>query len=492
MTSRRPAAMLAVVLSLVTVLSGCGTRASDAEVRAGAENSGAVTLDQASLDQLRAAAGAPAAAAPLSAGAGAVDGLPAPTSAGTTGRTGPTAAGTSAGSTVEKPTGGTGGTAATVDTARCTAAGAPVALGQVGTFSGLAGPIAGDGLAAMAVWAKEVNARGGLACHPVTLLVRDDGGDPARAAAAVKDLVARGVVAFVGNITALSQAGFLPEIKRNCTPAIGIDFGPEWGTEPCLFPQGGGWNESIGGLVRQAVERGHQRLGLLYCVEINTCSSIGKDIGAAAEREGISLAYSSAISLTQTDYTAQCQNAKNAGVEELIVAMEGSAMARLARSCLALNYRPLLVGAAFAINPKQSEDPQVRELGLAAINANAPWFATDQPGLRQYQAALKTYAPQIVSSGITLQMYAAGRLLEAGVALLGPAARDRPLTSAAIVSGLNKIRNETLGGLTAPLDFTVKDRSRSSGCVYLTVLGKQGWTAPGGTKPLCLTSKGTS
>ena len=487
---RSPAAALtAAVVATVLLVAGCGTRVDEATVRAGAQADGAVTLDQASLDQLRAASTAPAAVgAPgttvTAPGVG-------PTAPAKPGDGGAVAPGTS---TVPAARPGAGGTAATAttDAGKCTTAGAPVALGQIGTFSGLAGPIAGDGLAAMAVWAKEVNARGGLACHPVTLFVRDDGGDPARAAAAVQHLIARGVVAFVGNITALSQPGFLPEIKKSCTPAIGIDFGPEWGTEPCLFPQGGGWNESITGLVRQAVDRNHSKLGLLYCVEINTCSSIGKQIQTVAEREGIALVYSSAISLTQTDYTAQCQNAKNAGVEELIVAMEGSAMARLARSCLALKFRPLLVGAAFAINPKQSEDPQVRELGLAAINANAPWFATDQPGLRQYQAALKTYAPQIVSSGITLQMYASGKLLEAGVNLLGAAAREKPLTSAAILAGLNKVRNETLGGLTAPLDFTVKNRSRSSGCVYLTVLGKQGWTAPSGTKPLCLTSKGAS
>jgi branched-chain amino acid transport system substrate-binding protein len=386
--------------------------------------------------------------------------------------------------TQPRPAAGAAATPA-ADTGRCTSSGAPVALGQVGTFSGLAGPIAGDGLAAMAVWAKDVNARGGLACHPVTIYVRDDGGDPARVAAAVKELLGRGVVAFIGNITALSQQGFKPEIDRNCTPAIGIDFGIDWSTDPCLFPQGGGWNESIAGLVEQAVERHHTKLGLLYCVEINTCSSIGKGIKAAADRVGIELVYSSAISLTQTDYTAQCQNAKNAGVEELIVAMEGSAMARLARSCLALNYRPLLVGAAFAVNPKQADDPKLRELGLAAVNANAPWFATDQPGLRAYQAALHTYAPQVATSGITLQMYAAGKVLEAGVANLGPAARTGPLTSAQILAGLNKIKHETLGGLTAPLDFTVKGKPRSSGCVYLTLLGASGWTTPDGTKPLC-------
>ncbi|GAA0619506.1 hypothetical protein GCM10009547_22470 [Sporichthya brevicatena] len=489
MRQRRAAALVAAVLSGVVLVSGCGTRVDPAEVRAGAQANGPVTLDQAALDQLREAAAAAAngAAAPAAPGAAGelpdvVGGATVPGS-GTTGSPGTTAA---PGSTTTKPGTTAAAPAAPADGGKCTTQGAPIALGQVGTFSGLAGPIAGDGLTAMAVWAKQVNARGGLACHPVTLYTRDDGGDPSRAAAATKDLIGRGVVAFVGNLTALTQSGFLPEIKKNCIPAIGIDFGAEWATEPCLFPQGGGWRESIAGLVQQAADRGHRRIGLLYCVEINTCSSIGKDIGAAAKQAGIELVYSSSISLTQTDYTAQCQNAKNAKVEELVVAMEGSAMARLARSCVALNYKPLLVGAAWAVNPKQAEDPQIRELGLAAVNPNAPWFATDQPGLREYQAALKTYAPQIVSSGMTLQMWSSGKILEAAVALLGPAAREKPLTADQILSGLGKIQNETLGGITAPLNYAQKGKSRSSGCVFVTLLGKQGWTAPNGSKPLCI------
>jgi branched-chain amino acid transport system substrate-binding protein len=274
-------ASVAVVVSVLVLLSGCGTRASDSEIRAGVQPNGTVSLDQASVDELTAitqaavaGGGAPAAVAG--------------TKPGTTG-TGPSTGSATPGATVPgsvgtqpRPAAGAAATPAP-DTGRCTSSGAPVALGQVGTFSGLAGPIAGDGLAAMAVWAKDVNARGGLACHPVTIYVRDDGGDPARVAAAVKELLGRGVVAFIGNITALSQQGFKPEIDRNCTPAIGIDFGIDWSTDPCLFPQGGGWNESIAGLVEQAVERHHTKLGLLYCVEINTCSSIGKGIKAAAD-----------------------------------------------------------------------------------------------------------------------------------------------------------------------------------------------------------------
>ncbi len=484
---RRPPALL---IAAALLLAGCGTRVDESEVRAGAQPAGPVTLDPATVEALRAAsagqvapgstAGEDLAAPDLPASAGAAP-------ARSTQATDPTTPRDTAGR------GPAGAAPTTADTGRCTTQGAPVALGQVGTFSGIAGPIAGDGLAAMAVWAKDVNARGGLACHPVTLYVRDDGGDPGRAASAARELISeRSVVAFVGNILPLSMPGFLPEIKKTCTPVIGaLALDSSWATDPCLFSQGGGIDESIAGLVRQAVQRGHLKLGLLYCVEIASCGAANKGVAEAAKRDGAELVYSAQISLTQTDFTAQCQNAKNAGVQELAVAMEGSAMARLARSCLALNYKPLLVGAAAAINPKQASDPKVRELGLATINPNAPWFATDQPGLREYQAALARFAPQILSSGITSQMWASGKLLEAGVAKLGTAVRERPLTAAMVLAGLGKVRGETLGGLTAPLDFTVRT-ARTSGCVYLALLDKRGWTAPMGSKPLCnLLPKGT-
>jgi branched-chain amino acid transport system substrate-binding protein len=339
----------------------------------------------------------------------------------------------------------------------------------------------------------DINTRGGLACHPVTLYVGDDGGDPARAAAAVRELVdQRNVAALVANITALSGNGFLPEVKKTCVPAVGLDFGPDWTRESCLFPQGGGWFESIAALVKQAVDKGYTKLGLLYCVEIAQCGSAGKLVEEAATRYGAKLVYSSAVSLTQTDFTAQCQNAKNAGVEELAVALEGSAMARLARSCLALNYRPILVGAGLAVSVAQAEDPKLRELTVVAMAPNAPWFLTDQPGLKEYHAAMARYAPQATASGATVQMWASAKLLEAGVARLGESARNAPLTAALVLKGMTMIRGETLGGLTAPLDFTPAHKGvRSSGCVYLALLTAQGWTAPMGSKPLCnLLAKG--
>ncbi|HVE27429.1 MAG TPA: hypothetical protein VNC22_18610, partial [Sporichthya sp.] len=54
LSSRRGVAAMIVAAALA--LTGCGTRASDAEVRAGVPSAGTVTLDQATIDQLTAAA----------------------------------------------------------------------------------------------------------------------------------------------------------------------------------------------------------------------------------------------------------------------------------------------------------------------------------------------------------------------------------------------------------------------------------------------------
>ncbi|HVE26677.1 MAG TPA: hypothetical protein VNC22_14810, partial [Sporichthya sp.] len=126
------------------MLSGCGTRADDAEIRAGV-GAGPVTLDQKSVDALRAVtAGAGGAATTGTPGAG-----PAGSGAATTG-TAPgvampsgtptsTTPGTTPGTAVPAPGTRAGAASTAVGAAACTQRLAPIALGQVGTFSGLAG-----------------------------------------------------------------------------------------------------------------------------------------------------------------------------------------------------------------------------------------------------------------------------------------------------------------------------------------------------------------
>ena len=53
-------------------------------------------------------------------------------------------------------------------------------IGSVGEYSGLLGPILAPGVKSVQAWVAATNAKGGLNCHPVKLVVYDTGGDPAR------------------------------------------------------------------------------------------------------------------------------------------------------------------------------------------------------------------------------------------------------------------------------------------------------------------------
>ncbi len=162
-------------------------------------------------------------------------------------------------------------------------------------------------------------------------------------------------------------------------------------------------------------------------------------------------------------------------------------MARVTRSCLAVGYKPLISTISALISPTQSRDPNLREFGVVTASAYAPWTQNDRPGLQEYHRVLERWAPNQPPDGASVLAWTAARLFEAAVEKIAPQVQNGPLTPAMVVTGLGKIKNETLGGLTGSLTFTPGQRtSNSSGCVFYQFLTTQGWTAPRGSTPLCL------
>ncbi len=495
--SARDAARVAVVVvvSGALALSGCGTRADDAQVAAGA-GAGTVTLSPESvgaLTQLRdgveSSGTAPAALASTSQAA-------ADTRGGGTTATAKqaTRGGTGAQTTAAGPKPGTTASVAPVAPARpggCRAALAPVAVGQVGYFSGVLGPITGSMRTTLAAWAKDLNSRGGLGCHPVTVYSSDDGGDPARSAFLVQDLIARhNVVAFVASAIVI-PAGFHQAIANAKVPAVGGPGFESWRDSPWVFPESASAADQVFGLIRNGVEQGKRRLGLIHCVEVSACSEAANDFKVAAPAAGAELVYSAPASVTQTDYTAGCLNARKAGVDQLAVALDGASIGRVARSCRAIGYQPLLSSLAALLSPGQAADPLVREFGLATATGNAPWILRDSPGLREYHQVLTRWAPQVSPDAASVTAFTSAKLLEAAIAkVAADIASDRsgggPITPELVLRGLGGIRDESLGGLTVGLTFRPgQQKAASSGCVFLELLTTAGWTAPKGSSPVC-------
>ncbi len=474
------------------LLTACGSRV-DGSTIAAESGGGTVRLTQESLDALKAAlAPAPGPSQQLSADVAAPGEVApaAPTAAAPAANTSPRKATTSAAAPAPgqavPPTSerGTGAAAPS-----CSRSLEPIPLGHVGTFSGVAGPLTASAVTTMAAWAKDVNARGGLACHPVKVFTRDDGADPAKAAALANELVRReGVVAFLGTL-ALQPAGFVQAVEKLKVPAVGGGVGQDsWYTSPWLYADSASADDLIAGLLKAGADKGKKKLGLLYCVEAPACGQVTKKVqGGAAKRAGVELVYDSAVSVTQPDYTAQCLNAQKAGVDLLGLAVDGASMTRVARSCASIGFKPLLTTASFLIGTAQAADPTLRSFGVVTAAGSAPWFLKDRPGLTEYQRALARWAPNVVADGASISTWTSAKLFEAAIANVAAKARSGAVTTALVVEGLGAVKGDTLDGLAGPIDFTSAAKRRSgNGCVFFQYLGAEGWTAPRGSKPVCL------
>ena len=475
------AASLAAVAALT--LAGCGTRVSDARVVAGAGGA-AVTDDQGSVSPgatTQPNSGDPLANEPLTSPSGSAksNGGTVPGSAG--------AEGTGARGQAVSPTGTAAGQSG-VDQA-CTSQGAPIIVGQVGSFSGLLGPVVGSGRTGLAVWARDVNARGGIACHPVQVYAEDDASDAAKSSQDVQDLVQhRRAVALVGNFVPISIAGFRSGVESMKVPAVGGDLvSPDWNQSQWLFPQGASVGGQVYGGFKQAVQQGHTKLGILYCVEASVCTNGYNEAtkGGKAKKAGASVVYAAQVSLTSNDYTAQCQGAKNAGADVLGLSVDGSAMGRITRSCAAIGYRPALVTVSGAIGAAQSSDSNLQQDTLAIASPVAPWTERANAAERAYAEAMRRYAPNQQADGPSSAAWASGKLLEAALGKVAVDARKGPVTTSLVLKGLGLIRNETLGGLTAPISFTAGKPTPESNCTFFMLLKPGGWTAPRGSAVQC-------
>ncbi|HEX3613447.1 MAG TPA: ABC transporter substrate-binding protein [Sporichthyaceae bacterium] len=503
MTVRRtsgPAGRRALVaLVCLAALSACGTRVEGTAIEAGA-GGGAVRLSPQTLAQLQpdpakaAAAAATGIAAPVTQQAGAAPTTTVKTAsekAVTTGAVVAPAA-SHAAAALAAATGKAGpAVAAPAADAACHADAAPVPIGQIGTFSGVAGPITISARNMLGAWAKDINTRGGLACHLVEVYSEDDGGDPARAASEVQQMVAsHHVVAFVASEVPLSIGGFRPALEAAKVPEIGGLAGTsDFFESRWIFPESAALDDQAIGLFRQGADLGHRRVGLLYCVEAPVCTEVDKRARAGTVKAaGAELVYDAPVSVAQPDYTAQCLNARDAKVDLFTLALDGASVGRVIRSCQAIGYRPLLGTGGGLLTPAQATDPTLRAFGAVSVSAEAPWILNDTPGLREYHQALARWLPNQVADGTSVMAWASAKLLEAAVTHLPVAARTGQVTAAMLVTALGGVHDNSLGGLTGPLTFSPGEQHAvSNGCVFYELLGPSGWTAPHGSKPVCVT-----
>lgn len=360
----------------------------------------------------------------------------------------------------------------------------PLLVASVGTLSGPVGGVFAPMTQVAQIWAKYINAKGGVNGHQVQVIVYDDGGDPARHRAQVQEAIERRQVkAFFMNPEILTGKQSVEYITQKRIPVIGTDGGSVWFYDsPMYFPQMTNLPYAISANMASAARRmialGKSKVGILVCVEAQGCSDADEIWAKQAVAEGFEVVYRVKASMAQPDFTAECLGARNAGTQVLFLGVDPSSIGRIASSCARQGFRPVYGALDSIISDRMKEDKNLD--GLIASSAAFPWFQSGTSATDEFHQVMRTYGGGLAFSGSLPLAWVAGKLLEKAAANL-----PEPPTSEALLEGLWSIKDDTLGGLTQPLTFVRNELTKPLECWFDITIAKGAWTSPDGFRQQC-------
>ena len=363
--------------------------------------------------------------------------------------------------------------------------GSAIRVASVSTLSGPIGSAVASGPRALQAWAAAKNASGGVDGHPIEVTVVDDGGDPSRHLALVRQMVEeREVVAFVHNAAPLSGQSSVAYLEQKGIPVIGTEGGSPWvNTSPVFFPQIDSdtflADSFAGSMAAAGLPSGLKKIAVVSCAELQSCATAVRP--KAFEAAGLRVVYQTQVSLAQPDYTAQCLGARNAGAELLFLAMDAQGTQRIADNCASVGFRPVIGHTAQSVSVTELSRPSLN--GAVIGSPFAPWFQDSIPGVAEFRQAMAQHAPAVPADGSAISGWISGEVLARAIVN----AAD-PATSAGILEGLHKISDDDIGGLTYPIAYPLgrpNNAGSQQGCFWLVRVQGGHFVSPDGGRRQC-------
>jgi len=379
----------------------------------------------------------------------------------------------------------TPGAPAPAGPAGCSGSEAPIVIGTVGTTSGVLGDVYGSGFKTLKAWVAGINAAGGINCHPVKHLLADDGADPARHQALVRQFVEQEkVIALVWQAAALSAGASKDYEIQNKVPVVSQDGGMFYFYDtPVHFPIGANGDVlqrvTVEAGAQVAIPQGKKKAAVITCQEIEYCSVADKVFPDQAKQSGFDVVYQAKATLTQPDYTSQCLSARNAGAEVFLTAFDGATDQRIMASCIKLGYRPVLVASSNQQSQDWLTDPNME--GAVVGSSFLPWFLAENAAIAEYQATVKKYSPGSPFEASGIGAWAAAKSFEHIARVIGKG--DVP-SKEKIFEGAYALNGDDLGGLVYPMRFSTDLPRKKVGCGWAVALQKGKSTSNG--KMFCL------
>jgi branched-chain amino acid transport system substrate-binding protein len=354
-------------------------------------------------------------------------------------------------------------------------------VGTVGSFTGpLASSFSGmeDTLKA---WVKWTNDTGGINGHPVDLTIKDDGGNPTTAVAAVKDLIEnKHVVAIVSDLSGADSA-WAPIAEQAGVPVVGGNaISLPFMTNPNFFASGTNTFAGVYGVETLAKTFG-TKLAVLYCTEAPACAASTPVYKSFAPSLGMTIPYTQSIAASQADYTAVCEGIKQSGAQSYVMVHASAVVGRVADACRQQGVTAKVIEASAAVGVNLLSNKGTD--GLLSVAVDFPFIDNSVPATQEFHTVLAKYGPADLEKkfGPALNVpWTAMQLFAAAVKAGGSGA----VTSDSIKNGLYTMKDETLGGLAPGLTF-VKGQTNLQNCWFVLGISNGAFTAPDGLKTSC-------
>ncbi|MCW2892566.1 MAG: hypothetical protein JWO75_2055 [Actinomycetia bacterium] len=374
-------------------------------------------------------------------------------------------------------TGNTGG-------ASSTSAAAPIVIGVMGSFTGVASGSTADAKVLAQDWVSMTNASGGINGHPIQAVYLDDLNTPSQALSNAEQLVNQDHVKAILDLSDDQESTWAKVPDAAKVPVIGQAESPTFGTDPNFYSVGTTVEPLIWGELKAASLAKVTKVGAMYCAEIASCSQTVPLITAIGKPLNIALAYSAKVSSSAVSYTAQCLGAKGAGANGATVVAASNTALNVAASCATQGYKPVWVTTAGEMTTPWLQQSAVD--GAVGDVQDVPWFDDSIPATKAMQAAIAKYSPGVTSS------QAFGAVASIGWAaglVFGYAAQHAHLTpsspTTAVITGLDTVSNNTFGGFTPPLTYAAGKPAQVP-CSFVAGISGGKWTEPIGLRTVCM------
>ena len=326
----------------------------------------------------------------------------------------------------------------------------------IGLTAPMSGPAAIYGNLALAkeAWARYVNDSGGVHGRKLKVLLKDDGFNPARAVANLKEMK-DSVFLTAGLVGSAVANAARDEIAEARLPLVNAYASPQiWARQPrdklkYVFISYPDYADEADYLVTFSVTRlGAQRLAVFYQND-DWGKEVMEGVGRAMKTLGGKASVAAAVpyEVSDRELGRQALKFRESGADTLFLAALNTHSANLVREMAKVGYRPRLVGS-FTIGDYQVMYRLLGELWEGAYYAVIGAVPGD-PETKVILDILMKYEPKLQGREATALTGAVNMI----IVVEGLKKAGRSLTRDGFVEAMESIKGFTVLGLSAPVTF---------------------------------------